>query len=183
MCRNPSVPRGDPAALPPDCEAVELGVAFFDLSHIPDWRSSEEDAGIGGFFQKFYALAAERLEPAGARIVKFMGDAGLCVFPRERSEEAIPALAELCREVRQSATEHGLDAYLNANVHFGPVLIGSFGAPGAERFDVIGKTVNITARLGRRGLTLSAQAFRCLSPETRERFQKIMRPITYQFRF
>ena len=67
-------------------------------------------------------------------------------------------------------------------MHVGPVLAGSFGPKGDERFDVIGKTVNIAARLGRRGLTLSAQAFRCLSPEGRKRFQKILQPITYRFR-
>jgi len=183
MCRNPSLPCGDPAAIPSDCQSVELGVAFFDLSRIPEWGSSGQDKGIAGFFQKLYAMAARHLEPAGGRIVKLMGDAGLCVFPREQAEDVILALAELCKEARQSAVEHGIDAYLNANVHFGPVLAGSFGPPGAERYDVVGKTVNIAARLGRRGLTLSAQAFRCLSAEGRERFQKIMQPITYQFRF
>jgi len=183
MCRNPSLSCGDPAALPDDCEAVEVGVAFFDLSRMSEWASSQQDKGIAGFFQKFYAMAARHIEPAGGRIVKFMGDAGLCIFPKDRAEAVILALADLCKEARTSAVEHELNAYLNVNVHFGPVLSGSFGGPGAERFDVVGKTVNIAARLGRRGLTLSAQAFRCMGDEGRQRFQKVMRPITYQYRF
>jgi len=183
MCRTPSTPCGDLAALPEDCRAVELGVAFFDLSRIPEWASSEQDADIAAFLQIFYAMAARHIEPAGGRLVKFLGDAGLCVFERERAEDVILALGEFCLEARAAAAEHGLDAWLNVNVHFGPVLAGNFGAPGAERYDVIGKTVNIAARLGRRGMTLSAQAYRCLGEESRQRFRKIMQPIKYQFRF
>jgi class 3 adenylate cyclase len=111
-----------------------------------------------------------------------MGDAGLVVFPEESVEECVFALYELAREARERALASGLDAYLNVNVHVGPALAGSFGPPGDERFDVIGKTVNIAARLGRRGITLSQQAFRCLSPEGRQRFQKIAPPTTYRLR-
>jgi class 3 adenylate cyclase len=60
------------------------------------------------------------------------------------------------------------------------MLEGSFGPRGRERYDVLGKTVNIAARLGRRGLTLSQQAFRCLGPEVRERFSKIDQPTNYR---
>ena len=168
--------------LPSDCESVTLGVAFLDLSRIPEWSSSEQDEAVAGFLQAFYALVASRLAPAGGRVVKLMGDAGLVVFPKECAERVVLALAVLIGEARDCAREAGLDAYLNANVHVGPVLAGSFGVPGEARFDVIGKTVNIAARLGRRGLTLSPQAFRCLSPEGREQFEKISPPITYRLR-
>jgi len=105
---------------------------------------------------------------------------GLAIFPVDRAEDSILALAELARRARECARGHGIDVYLNTNVHVGPVLTGSFGPPGLERFDVIGKAVNVAARLGRRGLTLSPQAFRCLSAEGRERFEKIKPPITYR---
>ena len=168
--------------LPGDCRAVSLGVAFFDLSRIGEWSSSQDDARVAGFFQRFYVMAAAHIEPAGGRIVKFMGDAGLAVFEEDAAERVIFALAELAEQSRRAARECGLDAYLNVNVHFGPLLAGSFGPPGSERFDVVGKTVNIAARLGRRGVTLSAQAFRCLGPEARKRFDKMLQPITYRFR-
>jgi class 3 adenylate cyclase len=171
-----------PVELPADCRSETLGVAFFDLSRLAEWASSEEDAQVAGFLQAFYGLAAGRLEPAGGRVVKFMGDAGLVVFPTERAEDCIFALCELTRDARALGRRFGLDTYLNVNVHVGPVMAGSFGPPGDQRFDVIGKTVNIAARLGRRGVTLSAQAFRCLSAEARERFEKLMQPITYRLR-
>ena len=170
------------AALPADCKAETVGVAFFDLSRLSEWASSEQDEQVGRFFQGFYALAARQIEGAGGRIVKFMGDAGLAVFSTEAAENVILALCDFAREARELAGRFGFDAYLNVNVHVGPVLTGSFGPAGAERFDVIGKTVNVAARLGRRGVTLSAQAFRCLSAEGRQRFQKAMLPITYRLR-
>ena len=182
MSGHASARGGARAALPPDCKTETLGVAFFDLSRIGEWASAEQDEVVASFFQQFYELAAEHVEPAGGRIVKFMGDAGLAVFPKESAEKAILALCDFARECRQRALAQGLDTHLNVSVHVGPVLTGSFGPRGAERFDVIGKTVNIAARLGRRGVALSAQAFRCLSPEARERFAKIKRPITYRFR-
>ncbi len=173
---------GAPPALPPGCRHETLGVAFFDLSPIRQWASSGEDARIASFFVKFYELAARHIEPAGGRIVKVMGDAGLATFPNESAEDVIFALCELARDARKCARDFGLDTYLAVNVHVGPVVAGDFGPPGAERYDVVGKTVNVAARLGRRGVTLSPQAFRCLSPEGRERFEKVMRPITYRLR-
>ena len=153
--------------LPADCRTQTLGVAFFDLSRISAWSSAEQDATVAGFFQDFYVMAAGHIEPAGGRVVKFMGDAGLAVFEPDAAE---PVIFALC-----------LDTYLNVNVHVGPVLAGGFGPPGAKRFDVIGKTVNIAARLGRRGVSLSPQAFRCLSGDGRKRFDKITPPVTYRF--
>jgi len=169
-------------ALPSDCQIETLGVAFFDLSRIAEWSSSEEDIVVASFLQRFYELAAEHIEPAGGRIVKFMGDAGLAVFPTERVQDGIFALCAFAGDARECAREFGLDTYLNVNVHVGPVLTGPFGPSSGKRFDVLGKTVNIAARLGRRGVALSPQAFRCLGPEERKRFEKITPPVTYRFR-
>jgi len=178
----PSIGPGRTAPLPPNAKTETLGIAFFDLSRFAEWASSEQDAQVAGFLQEFYALAAEYLGPAGGRIVKCMGDAGLAVFPEEAGEPVIDALCSLSVEARRLAHRNGLDAYLNVNVHVGPVISGDFGPPGQERFDVIGKAVNIAARLGRRGVTLSPQAFRCLDREARGRFEKITRPVTYCLR-
>ncbi len=182
MTDRNAVSRGGRSGLPPDCETQTLGIAFFDLSRIPEWTSPEEDGRVAAFFQEFYGLVADRMTQAGARVIKFIGDAGLVVFPKESAEQSIFALAELREAVRECAVRSAFDAYLNVSVHFGEVLAGTFGPPGHERFDVIGKNVNIAARLGRRGITLSQQAFRCLSPEGREHFQKVSRPTTYRLR-
>ncbi len=173
---------GANGSLPPDCKAETLGIAFFDLSLFAEWSSSDDDERVAGFLQEFYELAADALQPAGCRLVKFMGDAGMAVFPVGRAEDAIFALCEFSVSTRRVAGARKLDVYCNTNIHVGDVITGSFGPPGLERFDVVGKTVNIAATLGRRGIVLSPQAFRTLSEEGRKRFQKITRPITYAYR-
>ncbi len=173
---------GAGVGLPADCRTETLGVAFFDLSRLSEWANSEQDELVATFFQSFYQLAADHIEPAGGRIVKFIGDAGLVVFDIEDAEPTILALCEFSAAARKSARKLGFDTYCNVNIHVGPVLTGTFGPPGLERFDVLGKTVNVAARLGRRGITLSAQAFRTLSEDGRKRFDKFLQPITYKFR-
>ena len=170
------------ASLPPDCKKETLGVAFFDLSRFDAWASSEDDEHCAAFLQHFYAITAAVLEPSGCRIVKFMGDSGLAVFPVGRAEDAIFALCELAEQTRRAAANVHIDTYCNVSVHVGEAVTGSFGPPGLERFDVIGKTVNVAARLGRRGVVLSTQAFRTLSEDARARFQKVTRPTTYALR-
>lgn len=173
---------GRAAGLPSDCKQQTLGIAFFDLSRFAEWSSSDNDEQVARFLQRFYELAVEKLETVGATIVKFMGDAGLTVFDPEEGERVILALCDFSRAAREDARGFGLDTYLNINVHVGPVLAGTFGAGNTKRFDVIGKSVNIAARLGRRGVTLSPQAFRCLGADVRNAFQKIQPPVTYRFR-
>jgi class 3 adenylate cyclase len=112
-----------------------------------------------------------------------MGDAGLVVCEEADVQRMIFALCELAQATRERAIGSGLDAWLNVNVHVGPVIAGPFGPVDDRRYDVIGKTVNIAARLGRRGVTLSAQAFRCLDAESRDRFDKMRLPVTYRYRF
>lgn len=182
MQDKPISRRAASGALPADVREVTQGVTFFDFSRFAEWASSQEDRRVAEMFQEFYVLAGKRIAGAGGRIVKFIGDAGLAVFPKEAAENVILALADLSREARQLAAVRGFDTYLNINVHFGPMLEGTFGPEGLERYDVLGKTVNIAARLGRRGLTLSQQAYRCMGPKARERFEKLEQPTNYRLR-
>ncbi len=55
----PSGPGRGP--LPPDCESITLGIAFLDLSRIPEWDSSEQDEVVARFLQAYYARVADRL--------------------------------------------------------------------------------------------------------------------------
>ena len=73
-------------------------------------------------------------------------------------------------------------AHMNVQVHFGAVVSGEFGPPGLSRYDVIGKAVNVAARLGGRGVMLTAQAYRQLDHATRHQFDKHTPPISYYYR-
>ena len=75
MSESTSARRMEPCALPKNLNQETLGVAFFDLSLMSEWSSSNDDAHVAAFLQAFYQLAHERLDAAGARVVKFIGDA------------------------------------------------------------------------------------------------------------
>jgi len=72
------------------------------------------------------------------------------------------------------------DCRLVVKAHFGLVAEGTFPVGTERRYDVLGKTVNIAARLeAGAGVALSAEAFRRLGLEARRRFKKHTPPITY----
>ena len=167
---------------PPRWHTEELGIAFFDLSRLREWHSSAEDLRGAEFLESYYAVASGKIARAGARLVKLNGDQGLCVIPAARMAEGVHALCELGTAVRRLAREQGFDARLNVQVHFGAVMSGEFGPPGLRRYDVIGKAVNVAARLGGRGVVLTAQAYRQLDHASRQRFDKHTPPISYHYR-
>ena len=141
--------------LPPDAEETTLGIAFLDLARFARWAELWDDREAAGLLQGFYDLTARRIEPAGGRIVKTIGDAVMFVFEPERCQDVVEALHTLAGEVVSGAEARGLHTRLDAKVHVGPVVAGAFGPPGLERYDVFGRTVNDAARLRGEGIVLS----------------------------
>ncbi len=160
----------------------ELGIAFFGLTRLREWHSASEDSRVAEFLQSYYVLAGRTIADAGARLVKLNGAEGLCVIPAPRMAAGVHALCELATTVRRLARGHRFEAHLNVQVHFGAVVSGEFGPPGLRRYDVIGKAVNVAARIGGRGVVLTAQAYRQLDHASRQRFDKHAPPISYHYR-
>ena len=171
------------ASTPPvPWQTVELGIAFFGLGRLREWHSSSEDLRVAEFLQSYYVLAGHTITGAGARLVKLNSAEGLCVIPAAGMARGVHALCELGAAVRRLASERGFVAHLNVQVHFGAVVSGEFGPPELSRYDVIGKAVNVAARLGGRGVLLTAQAYRQLDHATRHEFDKHTPPISYHHR-
>lgn len=167
---------------PVSWHSEELGIAFFGFGRLREWHSASEDRHVAEFLQSYYVLAERTISCAGARLVKLNGAEGLCVIPADGMADGVQALCELAGAARPLAREHGFDAHLNVRVHFGAVVSGEFGPPGMRRYDVIGKAVNVAARLGGRGVVLTAQAYRQLDHASRQRFDKHTPPISYHYR-
>ena len=163
-------------------QTVDLGIAFFSLSRLREWNSPAADLRVAEFLQSYYTLAGRVIAAAGSRLVKLNGDQGLCVIPATAMREGVPALCELSTAAHQLARECGFEAHLNVQIHFGSVVSGEFGPPELRRYDVIGKAVNVAARLGGRGVVLTAQAFRQLDHAARSQFDKHTPPVSYHFR-
>jgi class 3 adenylate cyclase len=156
-----------------------LLIAFIDLTRFMAQSQRVGDLELAETLDEFYRRVAAGVEAAGGRVVKYIGDAALLVFPESGVDRGIQGLLELKDQIDRFMGSRGWDCRLTAKAHFGTVIAGPFGPEGAERFDVAGKAVNITATLDGAGVTLSVSAFRKLGPDLRRRFKKHTPPVTY----
>jgi class 3 adenylate cyclase len=158
----------------------ELLIVFADLSfYTQDARRTNDDARVADIIDAYYERLSDGTRAAGGQVVKFIGDGALIVFPPERADAAVSALLDMKQEIDLWLQTERWDSRLVVKAHAGTVVASDFGGKGDKRFDVIGDEVNVTARLQTRGLAISAQAFRLLSPDLRKRFKKHTPPILY----
>ena len=117
------------------------------------------------------------------RLIKFIGDEAMIVFPEEDVDESMRMLLDLKPEVETYFRGVGFEAKMQFGVHFGEVVIGPYGEDPYCSIDVFGDHVNTAAKLvygEKRGkFVITPQAFRKLKPETRKRFHKFTPPVTY----
>jgi class 3 adenylate cyclase len=154
---------------------IPLLIAFADLTRFAAQSLRVSDVELAAMMDTFYSRVAARIEGAGGRVVKFIGDAALIVFSEEDADRGIGALLELKEDIDAFMAENEWECRMNVKAHFGTVVAG----PYAGRFDVLGKNVNAAAMLDSTGVALSVEAFRKLSPERRKRFKKHTAPVTY----
>jgi len=157
----------------------ELLVTFYDLTRYmlhcretPDRVVLEQMAG-------FFALTGAIVERGGGVLVKAIGDAGLTAFPAEETDKGVRTLLAVRDEGEAWLEEQGIPSRILFKSHVGPVAYGQVGAPGRERVDIYGKTVNTAALLESKGFAMTSQVFRRLRPETRQLFKKHTPPIAY----
>jgi len=158
---------------------ISLLVAFVDLTRYAAQSRRIPDQELADIVDEYYERVAARVEESGGRVVKFIGDAALIVFPDDAADRAGLALLDLKESVDAWLDGLGWESRLMVKLHAGELIAGPFGGQGDKRFDVIGETVNQAARLPSTGVALSVAAFRKLSPELRKRFKKHTPPITY----
>lgn len=158
---------------------ADLLIVFADLTLFTRTARGMADADLAAFCQELYERTATAVEASGGTVVKFMGDAAMIVFGRERADAGVACLLELKRSIDQWMKSLDRPCRLIVKVHAGTAILGMFGGGSIQRLDVIGTSVNQTARLESQGIALSAPAFRSLSPATRKLFKKHTPEISY----
>ena len=152
-----------------------LLIVFADLTRYSAQAMCVTDLELADVMNGHYARVTSHIEGGGGRVVKFIGDAALAVFPEEAAGRGVEAMLALKEEVDEAFARANWMCRLVVKVHFGEVVAGDFGG----RFDVLGKHVNAAAMLDSLGVSLSVEAFRKLPPDLRKRFKKHTPPITY----
>jgi adenylate cyclase len=154
-------------------------IAFVDLTRYMAQSQRVGDAELADTIDEYYRQVSATVEKAGGRVVKFIGDAALVIFREDGVDRGVQALLDLKDSVDRLMDARGWECRLTVKAHFGTAVAGAFGPSGGQRFDVIGKAVNVAASLDGSGVTLSVTAFHKLGPDLRRRFKKHTPPISY----
>jgi len=158
---------------------VNRCIAFVDIAGYSQNSRQRSNIELAAFLDGFYALVAEAARSSGGCVVKYLGDGALLSWPETAADSATKALLALRTAARRWMAEQGWHTDLIVKLHAGTVVEGGFGAPSEPHHDIIGVAVEVAARLDTRGFALSAEAFRQLSPTTRQLFKKHTPPVTY----
>ena len=129
---------------PTECNIV---VSFTDISLFAKICESMSARQIFDMMSEFQALVGEEIDESGGKIVKFIGDATLIVFPEDMAKQAVETLKSLKNRIDGWLANKSLDCRMRIKAHVGPVVCGKLGIKAEKRFDVYGNTVNDTVRL------------------------------------
>jgi adenylate cyclase len=159
--------RAEPAGMRPET----LVIVFVDLARFQIASRRVKDVELVEILEGYYDAIANGLKAAGGRVIKFMGDGALVVFPPDRVNDAARATLKLKAAVDALLAQQNFVTPLVARVHVGEVMAGAFGPKGDKRYDVIGQAVNRTAamKLGE-VVSLTGDAFARLDAKTKALF-------------
>jgi class 3 adenylate cyclase len=147
--------------------ATPLLLAFIDLSRFSKESLHRDDEQVAETIDAYYGLVSHEIAGAGGRVVKFIGDAALIVFPEAAADAGVRVLVRLKSSVEAMLAAQGWNSRLGAKVHVGSAIAGDFGPPGDMRYDVIGRAVNETAMMPTTDrIVLSDAARRHVSADT-----------------
>jgi adenylate cyclase len=135
-------------------QSVRAAIWLCDLRGFTALSESKGRDEVIGHLNRFFDCMAEPVERHGGEILKFMGDAMLAIFPLE-TEQACARALQAAVEARRAMA--GLNEELRAGgqeplgfgiaLHVGEVMYGNIGAVGRLDFTVIGRAVNLAARM------------------------------------
>jgi len=156
-----------------------LLISFIDLTNFTSITSKMDDIETFNYISKFYEIVGDEIENNGGKVLKFIGDSALIIFPANLVDQGVTSLYNLKQKVDKYNKELNLNSQLIVKCHFGISAIGMLGTKNEKRPEIIGKEVNFTATLKSNGFAMSNETFRKLKPETRKLFKKHTPPITY----
>ena len=115
-----------------------------------------------GFLQEVYETLGDIVVAHEGEIIKYMGDALLCVFCVDSENEAAECSLELRRAFSDIVSRRNIppDTELEIGIGSGEVGIGVFGHKSLLQKDVFGEEVNRAAMIGHhRGIAITERVY------------------------
>ena len=130
----------------------EATVLFTDIADFSDLVSRMEPAAVMDLLNDYFTLVAEPIQRHGGVINNFIGDAVLATFnlPVPDPDHARHAVA-CALAIQDRLAEHrfagGARLHTRIGINTGPVVAGTLGPPDRLAYTVLGREVNVAARL------------------------------------
>jgi adenylate cyclase len=161
------------------CE-TKLVLLAVDLAGYTRAIANLDAIEVARFLDEWYRSCAHEIRTRGGRVVKFIGDGCLAVFPEDRGPDAIAAAVALGDALGGIRARHGWKIECGANVHEATVAAGDYGPDDDRRYDVIGSGVNHLFLMGGgSGLRISEPIYRQLANDDRGAWRRHKPPATY----
>lgn len=125
-----------------DVEEREAVIGFCDLRDFTSFSETHAAHEVVDRLNHYFEVVGRSVAAENGEILKFIGDAALCVFPAEGVGPA-GALAAAQQMIREMPEEMRVGVAL----HVGRVSYGNIGASDRLDFTVIGPTVNRASRI------------------------------------
>ena len=165
-------------------QKVSLLISFMDIQGFLGIAQKLKDPlDLFALLSELAKVIVHDVDVSAGRVIKFIGDSALVVYPEEGADRGVNALIALKARLQGILSQRGFPTTVRMTAHFGEVAMGLIGAGACRHLDVLGEAVNTAAILERTGhggrLILSPEAFRKLSPSTRKLFHKVTPPQVY----
>ena len=163
----------------PTLREQELVIATFDLTGYFRFSRTRPEREVMNLTSDYYEFVGDIIADGGGTVIKFMGDAGLLIYPAAEADRAVNNLLQLKNDGDAWLAKRKVPCENIVKAHVGKVFCGPFGTRSEKRFDIFGMAVMDTFKLESHGLAISPELFRKLKPNTRKAFKKHTPPMTY----
>ena len=133
-------------------------VLFTDLHEFSKIMKADPSGSID-LIQAYYDNLGEDIVFGGGRIVKYLGDAILALFPKGNEIAAVEAALKMRSAYARLLKEHSVSvtSEVEIGIGAGDVVSGIFGHESLRCFDIFGDTVNEVAMImHHRGIAVTA---------------------------
>ena len=132
-------------------------VALADIAGFDKASRGKPHHEVFNMLDEFYEIVGNVVGNAGGKVVKFMGDCALVVFPEDQAKQAVASLRDLQAKTQTIWSEFDSTCKVRINAHVGCVLCGLVGTSDDKRFDVFGIPVNDLFRMPSQEFGLSGR--------------------------
>ncbi len=151
----------------------EKAIAVVDLASGWHRRLRGQEASLRkGIIEDYREACVAATRAKGGRIVRFVVNACLVVFPPEHVTEALACVLEIRRRIQESVGRCSVPVDLGAGLHLATVTEGEFGKGNKLRYDIVGTGVRHAFDMSRgAGVRISGAVHRVLPAKERSRWR------------